>query len=327
MRFGWKVALALLAALGALAVVLVVPQATVDVRRLAAAVPTLAPPPLTVREARLAVREGAAVDRVLRYTSTVSRGGARAREVALTFDDGPSSFTPAVVAVLRRLHVPATFFQTGYSITAFPQFARLELEVGLGIGDHTLTHPFLAALAPGAQQGQILGAARQIRAYGAPYPRLFRPPYESFDAATLAAARAAHMLMVLWSVDTRDFSRPGVAQIIGAALSGAGPGAIVLLHDGGGPRAETVAALPGIIRGLRRRHLRPVTVGRLMLDDPPPAPRTGGVPNRARPAALSRVRGGRGAAAPKPGRGGRPARPTRGRGGRKTNSAIRRSIR
>ncbi len=311
MRPGWKIALALLAALGALAAVLVLPPATVDVRRLVAVAPSLAAPPLTIREARLAARERAAIDRVLRYTSTVSRGGTRAREVALTFDDGPSSFTPAVVAVLRRLHVPATFFQTGYSITAYPQFARLELEVGLGIGDHTLTHPFLAALAPGAQQGQILGAARQIHAYGAPYPRLFRPPYESFDAATLSASEAAHMLMVLWSVDTRDFSRPGVRAIVAAALAGAGPGAIVLMHDGGGPRAQTVAALPGIIRGLRRRHLRPVTVGRLMLDDPPPAPRAAGV--RVRAAAAKRVRGGRRAAAGKPGTGGRRARPARSR--------------
>jgi peptidoglycan/xylan/chitin deacetylase (PgdA/CDA1 family) len=319
-RPGWKVALALLAGLGALVAVLVLPPATVDVRRLVATrVPTLAPPPLTVREARVAVREHAAIDRVLRYTSTVSRGGARAPEVALTFDDGPSSFTPAIVAVLRRLHVPATFFQTGYSIAAYPQFARLELEVGLGIGDHTLTHPFLAALAPGAQQGQILGAARQIHAYGAPYPRLFRPPYESFDAATLSAAQAAHMLMVLWSVDTRDFSRPGVGRIVAAALAGAGPGAIVLLHDGGGPRAQTVAALPGIVRGLRRRHLRPVTVGRLMLDDPPPAPRAAG-PKRVRAgrriAARQPVRGHRRAAAGQPARAGRRrAGPTPGRGG------------
>ncbi len=315
MRCARKVVLALLAALGALAVVLVLAPATVDVRRRVAAVRPLPPPPLTVRESRLAVRERAAIDRVLRYASTVFRGGARAPEVALTFDDGPSSFTPAVVAVLRRLHVPATFFQTGYSITAFPRFARLELEVGLGIGDHTLTHPFLAALAPGAQQGQILGAASQIHAYGAPYPRLFRPPYESYDAATLAAARAAHMLMVLWSVDTRDFSRPGVARIVGRALSGAGPGAIILLHDGGGPRAQTVAALPGIIRGLRRRHLRPVTVGRLMLDDPPPPPRAAGAPKRARAVARQRVAARRRAAARRRGRAGRRARPAPGRRG------------
>ncbi|HEU0318052.1 MAG TPA: hypothetical protein VFR49_12025, partial [Solirubrobacteraceae bacterium] len=91
-----------------------------------------------------------------------------------------------------------------------------------------------------------------------------------------------------------------------------------------GPRAQTVAALPGIIRGLRRRHLRPVTVGRLMLDDPPPPPRAAGVPKRARAVAPKRVAAGGRALARRPGRAGRRARPGPGRRGRKTNSAIRR---
>jgi peptidoglycan/xylan/chitin deacetylase (PgdA/CDA1 family) len=77
------------------------------------------------------------------------------------------------------------------------------------------------------------------------------------------------MLMVLWSVDTGDFQLPGVQAIVQRALAGAHPGAIILLHDGGGNRAETIAALPAIIRGLRARGLEPVTVPRLLRDNPP----------------------------------------------------------
>ncbi len=277
MRRGGKVACSGLAALAAVAATLALASSASDVRlRAAQAAPAPAPlaaPSLTVREARLAAREYAAINRVLHYTSSVSSGGPGQREVALTFDDGPSVYTPAVIDVLKRLHVPATFFQTGASISNYPAIARRELEVGLGIGDHTETHPFLAALSPAAQQAEIIAGARAISAYGAPYPRLFRPPYESFDSGTLSVARAAHMLMVLWSVDTRDYSRPGVGQIAATAISSARPGAIILLHDGGGPRDQTVAALPLVVRGLRRRHFRLVTVGRLMLDDPPARPR------------------------------------------------------
>jgi peptidoglycan/xylan/chitin deacetylase (PgdA/CDA1 family) len=78
------------------------------------------------------------------------------------------------------------------------------------------------------------------------------------------------LLMVLWSVDTGDYLQPGVPVIVERALAGAHSGAIILMHDAGGARAQTVAALPGIIRGLRSRGYRIVTVPQLMMDDPPP---------------------------------------------------------
>jgi peptidoglycan/xylan/chitin deacetylase (PgdA/CDA1 family) len=76
--------------------------------------------------------------------------------------------------------------------------------------------------------------------------------------------------MVLWSVDTGDYARPGVSRIVHSALSGATSGSIILMHDGGGDRSETAAALPQIIRGLRRRHFHLVTVSQLAATDPPP---------------------------------------------------------
>jgi peptidoglycan/xylan/chitin deacetylase (PgdA/CDA1 family) len=230
------------------------------------------PPPLTTREAQVAAAEGQAITRILAYMPYVSRGGDQRREIALTFDDGPSAFTQRLLGELKALHVPATFFQIGYAINEFPRYAAREVRFGFAIGDHTLTHPFLANMSLAAQRHEILGDATEIHAYGAPYPRLMRPPYESFNQLTTQVTKAAQMLMVLWTVDTADYTRPGVRRIVYSAVSGARPGAIILMHDGGGPRSQTVAAIPTIVRDLRRRHYRLVTVPRLMLDDPPPRP-------------------------------------------------------
>ena len=133
-----------------------------------------------------------------------------------------------------------------------------------------MSHPPLAQLSAAAQSEQIGGDARLIKAAGAPAPRLMRPPYGSFNTTTLQVLRAQRMLMVLWSVDTKDYARPGTARIIYTAVSGAQPGAVILMHDGGGERSETVAALPRIITRLRQRGFKLVTLSQLVKDDPPP---------------------------------------------------------
>lgn len=210
------------------------------------------------------------IDRVLASTSYISLGAGHRREVALTFDDGPGVSTPALLGVLRRRHVPATFFEVGTAIKARPDLVRREVRAGYPIGDHTVNHAFLGRLPSAGQQAEIVGQANALKAAGAPYPRLFRPPYGSFDPVTLEILKAQRMLMVLWSVDTRDFSRPGTPRIVYTALSGARPGAIILMHDGGGDRSQTVAAVPRIVKGLRRRGFTLVTVPELLRGDPPP---------------------------------------------------------
>jgi peptidoglycan-N-acetylglucosamine deacetylase len=217
-----------------------------------------------------AAGQARSVDRVLRHTSYVRLGGSRRREVALTFDDGPSRYTPAILGVLRRMHAPATFFVIGRWARAFPKLVMAEVRAGCEVGDHTENHPPLALLSPIAQAAEIAAAARAIHSDGAPYPVLFRPPYGSFDPSTLQVLRAQRMLMVLWSADTEDYRRLGVAKIVYTALSGARPGEIILMHDGGGDRAQTVAALPRIIARLHQRGFRLVTVSQLLADDPPP---------------------------------------------------------
>jgi peptidoglycan-N-acetylglucosamine deacetylase len=215
--------------------------------------------------------EARSVARVLRYTSYVQLAGRRRREVALTFDDGPGPYTRQILRVLRRMHTVATFFVIGRWARAYPQLVAAEIRAGCEVGDHTEDHRPLALLSATAQTAELVDAAEALHRAGAPYPVLMRPPYGSFDEATLEVLATARMLMVLWSADTKDYERPGVARIIYTAVSGAQPGAIILMHDGGGDRSETVAALPRIIARLRQRGFRLVTISQLVTDDPPPA--------------------------------------------------------
>ena len=214
--------------------------------------------------------ENAAINRTLAYTPYVRIAGAQHREVALTFDDGPGPYTPDVLRELVRLHVPATFFEVGMEERYFHAATSAIVARGYPIGDHTEIHPPMSALSRRQQQAQLLEEAQAIGGYGAAFPRLFRPPYGLWNTTTLSLLHKYRMLMVLWSVDTNDYLEPDVGVIVQRALAGAQPGAIILLHDAGGNRSQTVAALPRIVRGLRARGYKLVTVPRLLLDNPAP---------------------------------------------------------
>jgi peptidoglycan/xylan/chitin deacetylase (PgdA/CDA1 family) len=215
------------------------------------------------------VAENKAINRTLAITPGVIVAGAQHREIALTFDDGPGPYTPEVVSVLERYGVPGTFFEVGSEVHDFHAGTADILAHGWPIGDHTETHPQMSHLSLAGQRQQLLDQIANTGRYGAPFPRLFRPPYGVWDATTLSLTRKYRMLMVLWTVDTEDYRLPGVDSIVQAVLSGARPGAIVLMHDGGGNRQETVDALPTIIKQLRARGYKFVTVPKLLLDNPP----------------------------------------------------------
>ncbi len=197
------------------------------------------------------------------------------RTAALTFDDGPSPvWTPRILAILHRYHVPATFFVVGAHAAAFPGLVRQELRAGEEVGSHTYTHLDLA----GGWQEQLQLTLTQNALAGAAgvHTGLLRPPYSSeADAVTAADWRACRQagrdgyLVVLASRDTRDWARPGVPRIIAAAMPPAGEGAIIMMHDSGGNRSETVRALPAIITRLKSRGYRFTTVtGALGLPNP-----------------------------------------------------------
>jgi peptidoglycan-N-acetylglucosamine deacetylase len=214
--------------------------------------------------------EDAGIDRTLAYTPYVRVAGAQHRELALTFDDGPGPYTPHVLAILKRDNVPATFFEVGVLERYFHASTRAIVAQGDAIGDHTFYHAPMGKLPPVRQQAELLQDAGALQQYGSSFPRLFRPPFGLWNLPTLALLHRYRMLMVLWTVDTNDYRLPGSAAIVRSVLAGARPGGIVLLHDGGGNRSETVAALPAIIAKLRARGYRLVTVPKLLIDNPPP---------------------------------------------------------
>jgi len=235
-------------------------------------------PPRTGRQSTAAGRplsqrpyQSDPVTAVLAYTPFVKGGSTGVRDVALTFDDGPGPYTPGVLSVLERYHTPATFFAIGAMERYFSASTARELRDGDVVGDHTETHPEMALLSAHAQHEELFEQIARIELLGGPRPRLFRPPYGSFNATTMRELHSLHLLMVLWSVDTGDYLKPGVPVIVERALAGAHPGAIILMHDAGGDRSQTIAALPTIIADLRARGFHLVTVPQLLRDDPPPA--------------------------------------------------------
>ncbi len=187
----------------------------------------------------------------------VSRGPSGRKMVALTFDDGPSSYTPQVLDVLARKKVKATFFMLGQQVAADPSAARRVLARGHEIANHSYSHPLLPGYSELSSTTSVIRSATGFK------PCLFRPPYGAINSSVAASAGSLGMKSVLWNVDTVDWSTPGTGAIISRASS-AGPGSIVLMHDGGGPRGQTVAALPGIIHNLRSRGYRFATVTKLL---------------------------------------------------------------
>jgi peptidoglycan/xylan/chitin deacetylase (PgdA/CDA1 family)/sulfur carrier protein ThiS len=187
------------------------------------------------------------------------------RAVALTFDDGPSAqYTPRILATLARLRVRATFFLVGYLAEANPELVRRELQLGLTVGNHSYNHPEVppfAQLPPRLLSDEIALGGQALSRLGAA-PRLFRPPGGSTSAAVVGAAAALGQRVVLWSVDPADWSPGSTAkEITKRVLAAVRPGSIVILHDGGGDRSATLAALPAIVRGIRHRglHLVPLS--------------------------------------------------------------------
>ena len=151
----------------------------------------------------------------------VFNGPADARDIALTFDDGPWVQTPQFLDVLERYHVPATFFQIGEWISVYGQHDRLEqrmLRDGDMIGDHTWTHPNYTGAGP-YERMQVVRAADAIRAATGFYPCLFRAPFGNTSPAQLAQVRSLGMTTIQWDIDPRDWALPGVDAIEDNVLS------------------------------------------------------------------------------------------------------------
>lgn len=197
----------------------------------------------------------------------VSRGPSRGRMVALTFDDGPWYDTPQFLNILERKHVVATFFEIGEQISRYGHGGAIErrmLRDGDIVGDHTWSHIDVAGDGPvaasqiGMTAAAIRGATHGFR------PCLFRAPGGAVSPALISEARRMGFTTIQWDVDPRDWARPGTGAIYGTVVGNVHPGSIVLQHDGGGDRSETLAALPREIDTLRHEGYKFVTVAQLL---------------------------------------------------------------
>jgi peptidoglycan/xylan/chitin deacetylase (PgdA/CDA1 family) len=191
-------------------------------------------------------------------TALVSHGPRDRPLVALTFDDGPGEYTPGFLQVLREKGVPGTFFVIGQQVPGREATLRQMLAEGHEIGDHTVGHVEY----PG--YSQIAGAAALIRGATHFQPCLFRPPGGAVSASVIATAGSLGMTTVTWDVDPFDWQNPGSGAVYSRIVGATRPGSIVLMHDGGGPRGGSLAALPGIIDTLRARGYRFATVSELL---------------------------------------------------------------
>lgn len=173
--------------------------------------------------------------------------------VALTFDDGPTpQYTPQILAVLAREHVPATFCEIGQQARAQPALVRRVVAEGHRLCDHTITHdPAIGTHRPSVIDQQLRASRDVVATAGATDIDYFRAPNGIWTPTLVRLSAQDGMQPLGWSVDPRDWSRPGVAAIVRTVQTHVRPGAVVLLHDGGGPRDQTVAALAQLIPWLR----------------------------------------------------------------------------
>jgi peptidoglycan-N-acetylglucosamine deacetylase len=165
--------------------------------------------------------------------------------VVLTFDDGPDpAWTPQVLALLKRYRAKATFCMIGEHARAHPDLVEKVVKAGHRLCDHTRTHPrSVAVLGRGGQRAEIVGGRSDLATVTKARVRYFRAPGGNWSPDMVELASSAKLVSVHWSVDPRDWSQPGVAAIVSTVQNGMHPGAIVLMHDGGGPRQQTVEAL------------------------------------------------------------------------------------
>ncbi|HEU4424969.1 MAG TPA: bifunctional polysaccharide deacetylase/glycosyltransferase family 2 protein [Pilimelia sp.] len=227
--------------------------------------------------------------------------GMAPRTIALTFDDGPDPvWTPRILDALRRHRARATFFVVGARVNEHPELVRRMLAEGHEIGSHTFTHANLNGLPPWQRALEFTLTQNAIAGATGHRALLFRPPFSSTprelataDLEVLSEAGRAGHLAVLADADTKDWRRPGVAAIVKAATPRrAGQGSVVLMHDGGGDRSQTVTALDRLLPALARQGYRFTTVSE-GLGAPAPAPAAAGS-DRLRGVALRYAQAGAG---------------------------------
>lgn len=183
--------------------------------------------------------------------------------IALTFDDGPSPDTLKILEVLQKHQAVATFFCLGKNLREFPEIAKRVVQAGNAIGNHTWHHYYHNVTEKTASD-EIDNTGVHIYRSTSAKSFLFRPPGGRLNNGFADYAKKKNYVVVMWSIDPKDFLQPPASAIARSVLSQAKTGAIVLLHDGGGNRQETIKALSAIIPKLKQQGYRFVTVPQLL---------------------------------------------------------------
>ncbi len=213
---------------------------------------------------------------VMPTSYVIDRYGAHPGWVALTFDDGPDGrWTPKILNILRDKKAAATFFVIGQNMQESPGLVQREVREGMMVGNHTWTHPNISATSLAQTDLEINTTQRLFEVLTGKSMRFFRPPYfgdaepsTPGEVEPLLIAQGLGYLIAGLRIDTDDWQKPTPAQIIQRTLTrladtGPTAGQVVLLHDAGGDRSRTVAALPDLIDALRAHGYRLVTVDQL----------------------------------------------------------------
>jgi peptidoglycan/xylan/chitin deacetylase (PgdA/CDA1 family) len=183
--------------------------------------------------------------------------------IALTFDDGPTPETLKILEVLQKHQVVGTFFGLGANLRQYPEIAKRVVQAGNAIGNHTWHH-YSHNVTEKTASDEIDNTAVHIYRSTGAKSFLFRPPGGRLNNGLANYAKKKNYVVVMWSIDPKDFLQPPAAAIARSVLSQASTGAIVLLHDGGGNRKHSVEALSAIIPKLKQQGYRFVTVPQLL---------------------------------------------------------------
>jgi len=200
------------------------------------------------------------------FGATRTRGPRSRMEVALTYDDGPdATATPALLDLLKRRGVAATFFVVGRNVRAHPSLVRRARDEGHLLGNHSDRHAwwtnFLRGRALRREIDRCQSALADAIGAGA---RFYRPPVGLMNASVSAAARALGLTLVGWTVRSLDTTRRTPGDVATRVLRRVGPGSIVLLHDGGRDPERTIRITELILDGLTPLGLVPVRLDRLL---------------------------------------------------------------
>ena len=188
--------------------------------------------------------------------------------VAITFDDGPSSYTQRYLDILDKYGIKATFFCLGPAAEANPELIQAIKNQGSQIASHTKSHGDpLSMLDADTLRSEISDAFASIEGAGGGATTVIRPPYGDFNNDTWLKSNGTLSASVIWNLDSEDWTLPGADAIVSNCTNGAYSGAIILMHDGGGNRDQDLEALPKIIENLQGQGYKFVTINELMAMD------------------------------------------------------------